>query len=88
MRRYFRGRYCDRYYSAAQAEITDRLIPRLSFAAFGGTSLANFKPNYGAGIRFYFDLEKNQSIRIDGFGEKVPGEKRQKGLYFSLNEDF
>lgn len=98
MRGYFRGRYRDRHYSAAQTEIRYRFIPRLSLAAFGGTgqvygkesfSFANFKPNYGAGIRYYFDLEKNQAIRIDyGFGEKVPGEKRQKGLYFSLNEAF
>lgn len=98
MRGYFQGRFRDENYTAAQAELRFRFIPRMSIAAFGGLgevygkvpfSFNKIKPNYGAGIRYFFDLEKSQSVRIDmGFGEKLPGEKRQKGVYFSLSEAF
>lgn len=72
--------------------------PKFALAAFGGTgavfnnhdiSLSHFKPNYGAGIRWFYDESAKLTIRIDyGWGEKRPGEARQSGLYLSLAEAF
>lgn len=98
MRGYFQGRFRDKYYTAAQAEIKYRFTPRFGLVAFGGLgevygqrpfAVNGVKPNYGAGLRYFYDLEKNISIRLDyGFGEKRAGEKRQRGFYISLNEAF
>lgn len=98
MRGYFQGRFRDWHYTAVQAEVKYRLIPRFGLVAFGGLgevygqtafALNRLKPNYGAGVRYFYDLEKNISIRLDyGFGEKRPGEKRQRGFYLSLSEAF
>ncbi|PZP50177.1 MAG: polymerase [Pseudopedobacter saltans] len=97
MRGYYQGRYNDRNYTAAQAELRYRFVPRFGIVAFGGVGSVygisdfsgNLKPNYGGGLRYFFDLERSLSVRIDyGWGEKVPGEKRQGGVYFSLGEAF
>jgi hypothetical protein len=98
MRGYYQGRYRDQHYLAFQSELRYRFVDRFGIVAFGGVgsvhgqenfSTNNLKPNYGIGGRFFFDLEKKISIRIDyGMGEKPPGEKRISGLYISLGESF
>lgn len=97
MRGYYKGRYRDRSLLAAQAELRYRFHPRLGVAGFTGTgstyhdglSNARFVPSFGGGIRYFFDLEHQSSIRLEyGMGEKRPGEKRQGGFYLALSEAF
>ena len=97
MRGYYGGRYRDKYIVALQSELRYRLSDRVALVGFGGTgtvyhSTFNFnqlKPNYGGGVRYFFDVEKGISIRADyGFGEKPAGEQRQSGFYLSLGEAF
>ena len=98
MRGYYQGRFRDKNMAAVQAEIKYRFIPRIALVGFGGggtvfgqvpLTIHHFKPNYGAGIRYFFDLNKDLSLRIDyGFGEKRAGEGRLSGFYFSMNEAF
>ncbi|WP_262247560.1 outer membrane protein assembly factor [Parapedobacter soli] len=97
MRGYYNGRYRDRSLLAAQSELRYRFHPRLGVAAFAGTgstyrnglSNARFVPSFGGGMRYFFDLEHQSSIRFEyGFGEKRPGEKRQGGFYLALSEAF
>ncbi len=98
MRGYYTGRYRNENLLAAQAEWRYRFIPRLGVAAFactgnvyntGGLKIQDFKPSYGAGFRYFFDVERAMSVRFDyAFGEKRPGEKIQKGLYISFGEAF
>lgn len=97
MRGYYTGRYRDRNLLAAQTELRYRFHPRIGVAAFAGTGStyrdglqnARFIPSYGGGLRYFFDLEHNSSIRLEyGIGEKRPGEKRQGGFYLSLSEAF
>lgn len=97
MRGYYNGRYRDRNFIAAQTELRYRLSDRFGIVGFAGTgtvfnkslSTSNLKPNYGGGLRYFFDVEKNLTMRMDyGVGEKVRGEGRQSGLYLSLGEAF
>ncbi len=98
MRGYYQGRYNDRNYAAVQSELRYRFVPRFGVVVFGGVGSVygvsdfngnNLKPNYGGGLRYFFDLERSLSVRIDyGWGERIPGEKRQGGVYFSLGEAF
>lgn len=98
MRGYYTGRFRDENLIATQAEIRYRYNNRFGAVLFGGLgavygrkTLANtaFKPNYGAGLRYFFDPAKGLSVRVDyGIGEKRQGEKRQTGLYISLAEAF
>ncbi len=97
MRGYYNGRYRDKNYSAAQTELRYRFNDRLGLVAFAGTgtvyptslNLNQLKPNYGGGIRYFFDVEKGLSIRLDyGIGEKRPTEERQTGFYVGLGEAF
>jgi outer membrane protein assembly factor BamA len=97
MRGFYNGRYRDRNMLAGQAELRYRLSDRIGLAGFagGGTvfnksfALSDLKPNYGGGLRYFFDVEKGLTIRADyGFGQKVPGEERQSGFYLSLGEAF
>lgn len=97
MRGYYGGRFRDKYIIALQSELRYRLSDRIAVVGFGGTgtvyhtnfSLNQLKPNYGGGLRYFFDVEKGISIRADyGVGEKPPGEKRQSGFYLSLGEAF
>ncbi|TSD62943.1 polymerase [Inquilinus sp. KBS0705] len=97
MRGYYNGRFRDRNYIAAQTELRYRLSDRIGMVGFLGTgevfnstfSLDQLKPNYGGGLRYFFDTEKGLSIRIDyGVGEKRPGESRQSGVYIGLGEAF
>ena len=97
MRGYYTGRYRDRSLIAAQSELRYRFHPRIGITAFAGTGStyhdgwknARFVPSYGGGLRYFFDLEHNSSVRLDyGVGEQRPGEKRQGGFYLSLSEAF
>jgi len=97
MRGYYTGRYRDRSLIAAQSELRYRFHPRVGVAGFIGTGStyhdgwrnARLIPSYGGGIRYFFDLEHNSSVRLDyGIGEQRPGEKRQGGFYLSLSEAF
>lgn len=97
MRGYYTGRYRDRSLLALQSELRYRFHPRLGVVGFAGTGStyshglrnARLVPSYGGGLRYFFDLEHNSSIRLDyGFGERRPGEKRQGGFYLSLSESF
>lgn len=98
MRGYYLGRFREKNYLALQAEFRYRFVERFGLVAFAGTGSVygkdnfntnQFKPNYGIGGRFFFDLDKSLALRVDyGFGEKPAGEKRVSGLYISLGEAF
>lgn len=98
MRAYYSGRFRDENLITSQAELRFRPIPRLGLVAFGGAgkvfgknnfSQTSFKPTYGIGGRFFFDLEKGLALRLDyAMGEKPTGEKRISGFYISLGEAF
>jgi len=97
MRGYYTGRYRDRNLLAAQTELRYRLSERFGVVGFLGTgevsnssfSASQLKPNYGGGLRYFFDIEKGLSIRADyGFGEKPAGEPREQGFYIALGEAF
>ncbi|HZX57986.1 MAG TPA: polymerase [Mucilaginibacter sp.] len=97
MRGYYNGRYRDRNFIAGQTELRYRLSDRIGIVGFVGTgevahqmfSINTLKPDYGGGIRYFFDTEKGLSIRADyGIGEKVTGEKRQSGFYIGLGQSF
>ena len=97
MRGYYNGRYRDRNLIEGQTEIRYRISDRIGIVGFTGTGTVfnktlNFnelKPNYGGGLRYFFDVEKGLSIRLDyGIGEKPVGEPRQSGFYLGLGEAF
>ncbi|RZL18597.1 MAG: polymerase [Pedobacter sp.] len=98
MRGYYGGRYRDKNLLAFQSELRYRYNSRFGATAFAGTgtvwgfddfSTNSFKPNYGAGFRYFFDPEKGISVRLDyGIGEKRLNEKRQSGFYISIAEAF
>ncbi|RDC54975.1 polymerase [Pedobacter chinensis] len=98
MRGYYGGRYRDKNLLAFQGELRYRYSSRFGATVFGGTgtvwgiddfSAHAFKPNYGAGLRYFFDPEKGISVRLDyGVGEKQANEKRQSGFYISIAEAF
>lgn len=96
MRGYYLGRYKDKNYATAQMELRYRFIPRLGVVGFGGTGSTfspqhqlRLVPSFGGGIRYFFSLEHNSTVRLDyAFGEKRPGEKRQSGFYLSISEAF
>ncbi|RZA04024.1 MAG: polymerase [Sphingobacteriaceae bacterium] len=97
MRGYYGGRYRDRNFIAGQTELRYRINERFGLAGFVGTgqvfnSTFKFnalKPNYGGGVRYFFDIEKGLSARLDyGFGQQVSGEKRQGGFYIGLGQAF
>lgn len=97
MRGYYNGRYRDKNLLAGQTELRYRLNDRFGIAAFAGAgavfrndlNLKQFKPNYGGGLRYFFDTEKGLTMRVDyGVGQQAAGEKRQQGFYMSLGEAF
>ncbi|WP_179416071.1 polymerase [Mucilaginibacter sp. E4BP6] len=97
MRGYYTGRYRDRNLIAGQTELRYRFTERFGVVGFLGTgevangafSASQLKPNYGGGLRYFFDIEKGLSIRADyGFGEKPAGESREQGFYIALGEAF
>ncbi len=97
MRGYYQGRYRDRNLLAGQTELRYRLSPRFGLAAFVGTgevfhsdfSFPQLKPNYGGGVRYFFDIQKGLSFRLDyGVGQKPAGEPRETGFYIALGQSF
>lgn len=96
MRGYYSGRYLDRNYLTAQTEIRYRFHPRIGVTGFAGTGTtfssehkARFIPSFGGGLRYFFSLEHQSSIRLDyAVGEQRAGEKRQSGFYLSISEAF
>jgi hypothetical protein len=97
MRGYYNGRFRDRNMIAGQTELRYRVSERFGIVGFiGGGEVFNkefsadqIKPNYGGGLRYFFDVQKGLSIRVDyGVGEKRPGESRQSGVYVGLGEAF
>lgn len=98
MRGYYAGRFRDQNLLALQSEIRLRLNPRFGVVAFaaagnvysdGQIKLIQFKPAIGAGFRYFYDIERGLSVRMDyAVGEKNRGETRQSGLYLSLGEAF
>lgn len=97
MRGYYNGRYRDRNFIAGQTELRYRLDARWGVVGFLGAgevfhssfSFNQLKPNYGGGLRYFFDVEKGLSVRADyGIGQKVAGEQRQSGFYIGLGQAF
>lgn len=96
MRGYYLGRYIDKNYAAAQTELRYRLHPRIGLTAFGSAGStfskehkARLVPSYGGGIRYFFSLEHNSTIRFDyAIGEKRSNDNRQSGFYISISEAF
>jgi hypothetical protein len=97
MRGYYGGRFRDRNYLAGQTELRYRINNSFGLVAFVGTgevfhsgfSFPQLKPNYGGGVRYFFDVQKGLAIRIDyGVGEKPVGEPRISGLYVALGQSF
>ena len=97
MRGYYEGRFRDRNYIAGQTEIRYRINNSFGLVAFVGAgevfhtgfSFAQLKPNYGGGVRYFFDIEKGLAIRLDyGVGQKPAGEPRISGLYVALGQSF
>ncbi|WP_346317734.1 BamA/TamA family outer membrane protein [Chitinophaga sp. YIM B06452] len=90
-----------RYYFDPKMHINMWFIdmkPTFALAAFAGTgtvfsnrnfALDRLKPNYGLGIRYFYDKHTRLTVRLDyGWGEKRTGEKRQSGFYLSVSEAF
>ena len=97
MRGYYNGRYRDRNFIAGQTELRYRVTNRIGVVGFVGTgevahssfSISALKPDYGGGLRYFFDTEKGLSVRADyGIGQKVAGESRQSGFYIGLGQAF
>jgi hypothetical protein len=97
MRGYYTGRFRDRNLIAGQAELRYRLSERFGLVGFGGAgqvfrdelAVRNFKPNLGGGLRYFFDVEKGLSLRVDyGIGQRPVGEQRLSGLYVALGQAF
>ena len=93
MRGYYRGRFRDRQYLAAQAEYRLPLFWRFGLTAFAGAGdVANkvsgfrfdsLKPTYGGGLRFVVDRQENINLRLDfAFG------KNTTGFYVAFGEAF
>lgn len=98
MRGYYAGRFRDQNLLALQSEVRLRLNPRFGVVAFaaagnvysnGQLKINQLKPGIGGGFRYFYDIERGLSVRMDyAVGEKNPREKRQSGLYLSLGEAF
>lgn len=97
MRAYYPGRFRDQNYVAAQAEYRYRISPSFAAVAFGGlgTVFSNkysssvLMPNYGVGLRYFYDKASMISIRLDySWGLKPYGEPRIKDYTFFIGEAF
>jgi outer membrane translocation and assembly module TamA len=97
MRGYYNGRYRDRNFIAGQAELRYRMNDRIGVVGFIGAgevfhssfSVPQLKPDLGGGLRYFFDVEKGLSVRLDyGVGQKPAGEKRESGFYIGLGQAF
>ncbi len=98
MRGYYQGRFRDRDLLAAQVEYRYLFFPRFGVAVFAGEgqvfgqsrfAVGQFKPDYGFGGRYVFDMKSRITIRLDyGRGLRPAGEKTISGFYLSLGEAF
>ena len=94
MRGYKRGRYRDRWLSAAQAEYRSPSWHRLGGVVFGGAGVSSstlgdmsgsrILPTYGAGLRVRIDARQRTGIRAD-YGR---GLDDASGLYIAFNQAF
>ncbi len=94
MRGYYRGRFRDRQFVTAQAEVRFPLIWRFGAAAFAGAGqvahgfdevgLRALKPSIGSGLRFLVDRQENVNLRLD-YGVGAAG---NTGFYVSFGEAF
>ncbi|GAA4381240.1 BamA/TamA family outer membrane protein [Hymenobacter koreensis] len=94
MRGYYRGRFRDRQYAAAQAELRVPLFWRVGAVAFGGAGqvarnlggfgLHDLKPSAGVGLRFLVDKRENVNLRFD-YGV---GQQGNSGFYVAFGEAF
>ncbi|UYZ59906.1 outer membrane protein assembly factor [Hymenobacter latericus] len=94
MRGYYRGRFRDRQYAAAQAELRFPVYKRLGAVAFAGggqvaRNLGGFgpnalKPTAGAGLRFLMDRRENINLRLD----YAIGQDGSSGFYIAFGEAF
>ncbi|WP_299767269.1 BamA/TamA family outer membrane protein [uncultured Dokdonia sp.] len=94
MRGYREGRYVDRHLVAGQMEYRksfgDSRWGAVAFVGAGDVAnrvpdfkLSNFRPNYGAGVRFKLDKTENLNLRFDyGFGQN------SNYFYFTIAEAF
>ena len=97
MRGFYDGRFRDKKMLAHQFEVRYRFIERLAVTAFIGNgattpkkwSINDFRTSYGGGVRYFFDVRQRSSIRLDyAVTQRLPGEKRQTGIYVTLGEAF
>ncbi|WP_162910515.1 BamA/TamA family outer membrane protein [Hymenobacter oligotrophus] len=94
MRGYYRGRFRDRQYAAAQAELRFPVYKRLGAVAFagggqvarnlGGFGLGELKPTVGGGLRFLMDRRENINLRLD----YAVGQGGNSGFYIAFGEAF
>lgn len=93
LRGYYEGRFRDRSMLAAQIEYRAQILDLLGAVVFFGIGdvapnprsfdLRDFKPSFGAGLRFMIVKDENLNIRFDyGFGRKT------RNYYFNIAEAF
>ena len=96
MRGYYEGRFTDRNFVSAQAELRQTVWQQLGIAVWGGAgntfgSLSEFSwrhtlPTYGVGLRW--SVKDGIAIRLDyGIGKRING-SLTNGFIFSVNESF
>jgi hypothetical protein len=97
MRGYYMGRFRDKNLATVQMEYRWQAFNRIGFVAFGGAgrvfdkafTISGLKPNYGVGVRYFYDKASGLNIRLDyGLGEKIPGEKQIGNFYLFVGEAF
>lgn len=97
MRGYVRGRYRDRWLSAAQFEYRSPMRRRLGAVVFAGAGTvaarasdmfdvqgARVLPTYGGGLRVQIDARQRTAVRVD-YGR---GRDGASGLYIGFNQSF
>lgn len=94
LRGYERGRYRDRWVSAAQGEYRSPFAHRVGAVLFAGAGIAApslramndrvLLPTYGGGLRFQIDAQQRTNVRAD-YGR---GRGGAAGLYIGFNQAF
>lgn len=93
MRGYYRGRYRDRHFVAAQLEYRMPIWWRIGAVGFAGLgnvartlkeiNIPDLKYSVGGGVRFSVDKEERLNVRMDwGFGQNT------SGFYINIAESF
>lgn len=98
MRGYYTGRFRDQNMAAAQVEYRWWPMKRFAFVPFIGTgevfanrnfTFTELKPNYGMGVRYFFDTHSRLTLRIDyGFGAKYADERLIRSAIVGVSEAF